>query len=394
MPRDDGRRAWLRDGMKEASLDAVILSLPANVLMATGYFPVVGTSVVLVTREGEIDLIAPEDEGELAQQGGADRVIPFQPGSLEKIATAADFIRQPLRELVQRALPERAIVGYDTGEATEPASYAAMHLYGDSLPALLDRPVTRPALEFLSRMKATLTPMELERVRRSCRIASSAFERGRERLAAGGKESEAAEAFRAPLLTAGIGFEGANRAGGDVFCMAGAHSAEAFGAYARSRASAIEPSDFVLMHCNSHADGYFTDITRTYCLAPATDWHRKLYAAVFEARAAALDAIRPGAKARDIDRAARDVIRSHGFGAQFKHGTGHGVGFAAIDGNARPRIHPQSDDVLAPGMVFNIEPAIYIEGRGGLRHCDMTAVTATGVELLTPFQCRPEELIR
>jgi Xaa-Pro aminopeptidase len=86
------------------------------------------------------------------------------------------------------------------------------------------------------------------------------------------------------------------------------------------------------------------------------------------------------------------VLAERGFGPQFKHGTGHGVGFAAIDHNARPRIHPASDDVLEVGMVFNVEPAVYVEGWGGLRHCDLVAVTGEGAELLTPFQASLEEL--
>ena len=100
----------------------------------------------------------------------------------------------------------------------------------------------------------------------------------------------------------------------------------------------------------------------------------------------------PGVEARAVDQAARDVLADHGLGASFKHPVGHGVGFAAIDHNARPRLRPGSPDVLLPGMVCNIEPAVYLENAGGLRHCDMVAVTDTGLELLTPFQSTLEEL--
>jgi len=82
-----------------------------------------------------------------------------------------------------------------------------------------------------------------------------------------------------------------------------------------------------------------------------------------------------------------------GFGANFKHATGHGVGFGAINPGALPRLHPKSNDVLKPGMVFNVEPAIYIQGYGGIRHCDMVAVTDDGFELLTPFQSQPLSLM-
>jgi Xaa-Pro aminopeptidase len=70
----------------------------------------------------------------------------------------------------------------------------------------------------------------------------------------------------------------------------------------------------------------------------------------------------------------------------------HGVGFAAIDDNAPPQIHPKSTDVLVEGMTFNVEPGSYIEGYGGMRHCDMVAVTRDGYELLTPFHAEPRTI--
>jgi Xaa-Pro dipeptidase len=118
-----------------------------------------------------------------------------------------------------------------------------------------------------------------------------------------------------------------------------------------------------------------------------------MYEAVFAARDAALRAIAPGKNASEIDHAARSVLESRGFGPAFKHSTGHGVGFSAIDADALPRLHPKSSDVLETGMVFNVEPAIYLDEVGGIRHCDMVAVTANGAELLTPFFTRPEDLI-
>jgi hypothetical protein len=77
---------------------------------------------------------------------------------------------------------------------------------------------------------------------------------------------------------------------------------------------------------------------------------------------------------------AREVLDARGYGKAFMHGTRHGVGFAAINHNALPRIHPLSDEILEPEMVFNIEPAVYIPEVGGLRQCNMLAVTEDGVE--------------
>jgi len=381
--RDVERIERLQEAVKQSGLDALAVGLPANVLLVTGYFPVTGASLAVLTREGEQILYAPEDERDFAEFR-CDRTVYYR----------ADGMGSLRREIASTAGLEGKVVGFECGDLYEPSSYAAMHLFPTAVPELLEGAVLRPAAELLAQVKAVLTPIEIDRVRRACRIAQAAFRCGAARLAPGLKETEAAEAFRGPLVTIGTGFEGVARAEGFVFCMSGRHSAEACGAYARSRAREIEIGDLVLIHCNSHADGYWTDITRTWCIGPASDRQAAMYEAVFAAREAALGAIRPGVRAAGVDRAAREVMESRGYGAAFKHGTGHGVGFAAIDHHARPRLAPESPDVLEAGMVLNVEPAVYIDGFGGVRHCDMAAVTETGVELLTPFQGRPEELVR
>jgi Xaa-Pro aminopeptidase len=384
MPRDAERIERLQVAMKEAGLDAIAVGLPTNVLLLTGHFPVTGHSFAIVTREGEVILYSPEDERELAECRCDDRIVSYQP----------DGVPELRRHICATASLDGKVVGFECGECYEPASYASMHLFHTVVPELLDGARLRPAGELLARVKAVLTPIEIDRVRRACRIADAAFACGGELLSPGLKETEAAAYFRDPLVTFGTGFEGVIRAEGFVFCMSGPNSAEACAAYARSRAREIEITDFALVHCNSHADGYWTDITRTWCFSPAAERQRRMYDAVFAARSAAIETVRPGVSAAAVDGAAREVISSYGFADEFKHSTGHGVGFAAIHHNARPRIAPDSPDVLEAGMVFNIEPAIYIEGFGGLRHCDMVAVTETGAEMLTPFQGRIEELIR
>src|SRR6185312_6073097 len=101
--------------------------------------------------------------------------------------------------------------------------------------------------------------------------------------------------------------------------------------------------------CNSYVDGYWTDITRTYCLGRPDARQQAMYEAVFAARAAALDAIRPGVAAVDVDSAARRVLAERGFGKEFTHGVGHNVGFSAISAEYPPRLHPASPDHLAVG---------------------------------------------
>ena len=394
MPRDPERLDRLQTAMKEAGLDAIACSLPENVLLMTGYFPVVGTSMALITRDCRVTLLAPEDEMGLADRDGADQVVGFQPGSLDKLTGAVEAIREPLaRVLHQRGLTGTR-VGYEAGAAYQPAPYISMHLYGGDMAELLEGVTLRPADDLLARMKATLTTIELDRLRRACRIAHYGFQEGAGALRPGRKETAVASTFRAPLSIMGTGFEGVGRADGAVYCMSGPNSAKAFGAYAHSRPRELEIGDFALVHCNSHADGYWTDITRTYCVGVAADRQWEMCGLILEAGRAAFETVRPGARAADVDRAARDVFRAAGCADAFKHGTGHGVGYAAIDHNAAPRLHPASGDALESGMVFNIEPALYFEGYGGARHCNMVAVTENGADLLTPFHQTMEELIR
>jgi Xaa-Pro aminopeptidase len=221
----------------------------------------------------------------------------------------------------------------------------------------------------------------------SCKIAGAAFEQTAAAIIAGITEIEVANALRLSLSESGLQVTGVQRADGFEWCMSGANSALASGAYARSRARRIVKSDLALIHCNSYADGYWTDITRTFCAGEPDERQVKIFDAVAEARQAALDVITPGVRACAVDEAARDIMRQRGFGDAFKHSTGHGVGFHAISAGALPRLHPASTDTLEPGMVFNVEPAAYFPGYGGVRHCDMVAMNQSGYELLTPFLC-------
>lgn len=377
-------------------MDVIVCTLPANVLLLSGYWPVVGTSVAIATREGALYLLVPEDEAELAARGRADEVQTFAPGALAELRAATEAVRAPLCETLKRIGVERgSVVGHEAEACFEPASYVALHLYGTSLYRILahEFPFTAilPADELLAQQRAVLTPVELRRVRAACRLAGGAFLCGARSLRAGWQETEVAAQFRAPLSALETNEEIA-RADGFVFCMSGPNAAEAYAAYQRSRARKIAPGDLALVHCNSYADGYWTDITRTFVVGAMDERKRRMYDAIFAARFAALEAIGPGVKAAEVDAAARAVLDERGFGAEFKHGLGHGVGFAAINHNAPPRLHPKSRDVLATGMVFNIEPAIYVAGFGGIRHCDMVVVTEAGADVLTPFQSLVEEL--
>ena len=394
--RDHDRVDRIRRGLQRMQLDAILCTLPDYVLLLSGYWPVIGASIAIATSDGHICLIVPEDEQELARAGWADEILTFRPGRLDRLQSTSEAAFQALQECAHDLNITHARIGYEHGAASEPASYVAMYLYGASIVQLLVEALPSAALvsaDALLAIWAMLkTPQEVNRIRAACSLAGKAFIGGASRLRPGLSETEAAALFRGSL-SQGTGRNAVLRADGFAFCMSGPNSAKASGAYALSRARKIQPGDLALIHCNSYTDGYWTDITRTYSLGALDDRGERIYRAIFDAREAALAAIRPGVHASTVDYAARSVLGAHGFENEFSHATGHGIGFAAIAHNARPRIHPKSEEQLQEGMVFNVEPAVYFEGWGGIRHCDMVTVTATGAEVLTPFHLRFEDLI-
>lgn len=126
--------------------------------------------------------------------------------------------------------------------------------------------------------------------------------------------------------------------------------------------------------------GYASDLTRTLHRQKASDAYRRAYEAVLEAQTAAIGAIGPGVTAREADAAARQTLETAGLGGAFKHGLGHGIG---LEVHEAPRLSPQSDQTLQPGMVVTVEPGVYLEGDFGIRIEDDVLVTADGCEVLS-----------
>jgi Xaa-Pro aminopeptidase len=392
LDRDKERVARICAVLAEAPLDALVCAMPSNVLLQSGYWPVIGNAVAIVTREGVVGVVAPEDELDYARHSWADFIWTFGPASLDRIESPLDAIREPLRDATARlGLTAGARVGFEASGSFDPSSYASSFEYGagmrDLLVSALGDPALADATELLARLRSRLTAREIGIVRTACGIAQNAFKRAVPRITPGTAEVDIAGALRGPLITG-------DRCDGFAYCMSGPNSARAYAAYQRSTSRELKECEFILLHCNSSCGGFWTDITRTFVIGPPSSRQSEIYEAVRDATEAAFNAVRPGARAAAIDEAARTVLSSRGFSKEFKHGTGHGVGFAAINHNARPRIHPASTETLETGMVFNIEPAVYLEREGGMRQCNMALVTGTGVEWLTPFLNQISELIK
>jgi Xaa-Pro aminopeptidase len=142
----------------------------------------------------------------------------------------------------------------------------------------------------------------------------------------------------------------------------------------------LKKGDAVLIDLGGKLDGYPSDMTRVGFFGEPTEEFRKVHAVVEKAVQAALAAARPGVAAKTVDKAARDVITNAGYGKYFTHRTGHGLG---IDIHEPPYLTATSETVLDEGMVFSIEPGIYLPGLFGLRLEDIVILRRDGPEILS-----------
>jgi len=142
----------------------------------------------------------------------------------------------------------------------------------------------------------------------------------------------------------------------------------------------FQTGDLVIVDFGAVCKGYCSDCTRTVSIGPATLKQREIYDVVQRAQDAALEIIRPGIQACAADRVAREVISRYGYGKNFGHSLGHGVGRLVHE---EPNLAAKDQTVLEPGMVVTIEPGIYLPGWGGVRIEDLVVVTDAGCEVLT-----------
>ncbi|HVO42298.1 MAG TPA: Xaa-Pro peptidase family protein [Aggregatilineales bacterium] len=144
----------------------------------------------------------------------------------------------------------------------------------------------------------------------------------------------------------------------------------------------LQDRDLLLFDWGTTCEGYAADLTRTFAVGLISSELATIYETVLAANEAGIRAAKPGVAAQDVDRAARKVISDAGYGKYFIHRTGHGLG---LDSHEGPYMREGNTQLLEPGMVFTVEPGIYIPGVGGVRIEDDLLTTDTGAEVLTSF---------
>lgn len=213
---------------------------------------------------------------------------------------------------------------------------------------------------------------ELELIRRAAGIACEGMKTAHEILSPGMMEYEVAAEIEYAMRNKGswgVAFE--------TIVASGARSAYPHGGCIDRK---IQAGDLVVIDIGASYRHYRSDMTRTFVAGKPSEKQKQLYDLVRRAQEKAIGAIKPGVKASDVDAAARSVIDEAGYGENFVHGLGHGVG---LEVHEPPTLSPQSMDKLERGNVVTVEPGIYMVGFGGVRIEDMVFVDEFGAEKLT-----------
>lgn len=244
--------------------------------------------------------------------------------------------------------------------------------YKKILEYLNNRSVLVPTHSLIEELRENKEPEELEKIRKAITITAKAFKFIKSLIKPGKREIELAGE-----LERFIRYQGASCASFDIIVGSGPNSSFP---HHISSSRKIKKDEPVLIDMGVDYLGYKSDLTRVFFSDKIKVLVRKTYDIVLEAQKKVIKLIKPGAKIAEIDGVSRKYIAQQGYGEFFGHGLGHGVG---LEVHEAPHISGKDSNTLRPGMVFTVEPAIYLPGKFGIRIEDMVLVTDKGCEVLS-----------
>lgn len=345
------------------AIDGLVVSYVENARYLSGFTG--SNALVIVTERDAIFLTDGRYDQQSANEvGGFERVV-LPPGSIMADA-AADVLKK-----------------LGVGRAGFEASHLSFSAYEAMVKAVGDRVTLTPRADLVEKVRLVKDADEIAAIRRAVALTDKchAFMRGMIRTGM----TEKQVAWEMEMFLRG---NGAPRLGFDSIVGSGPNSALIHGRPSDRVIGSSGAPELLLCDFGCEIDGYCSDITRTFVIGgPATAPQRQLYDVVSEALRLSIAAIKPGVAGKDVDKIARDFLTEQGYGKEFAHGLGHGLGRVVHDGQM---FGQRSETILAPGMVATVEPGVYIEGLGGVRIEDDILVTETGCEVLTQS---PRELL-
>lgn len=350
--------------LQEQNIDAAFITTPDNVFYVSGFAsePHERLLGVMVFKEAEPFVICPLMEVPDVKSAGWSFDVVGHADTEDAWDVVLDAVKK------RGTLPTSFAI--EKAHLTVERLERMKELFKDANFARLD--------DQLNAMRVIKDEDELENLRKAAQFADKAVEIGCQEIAEGKTELEVLMAIEFEMKKQGI-----QKMSFDTMVLSGPKTASPHGTPGDRK---IQKGDFILFDLGVVYNGYCSDITRTVAFGEPSEAQRKIYETVKNAEQAAVDLVRPGVKAMELDKASRDVITGAGYGEYFTHRLGHGLGISVHE---YPSITGTNEFVLEEGMVFTIEPGIYHPEVTGVRIEDDVVVTADGVEVLTKF---PKEL--
>ena len=334
----------LRQGLVEKEIDAIFVSQPQNRRYLSGFD---GSSGYLLITPQDTILATDFRYIEQAKVQAAGCEI------FQIIGDIVDWFPRLVAELNLRNL------GFEAGHIT----FALYQQLSDILNKAQSQLKLIPVDGLVESLRAIKEPEEIELITKAAEISDAALDNIKNMIHVGMSEKEIAweiEKFTRENGSETIPFE--------VIVASGPNSAQP---HAKPSSRTIQSGEPVIIDIGARFGGYSSDLSRTICLGTPDDTFHKVYSIVLNAQLTAMATITQGMSGGQIDTLTREVIKQAGYGQAFGHALGHGIGLASHEA---PRLGPNSADKLTSGMVFTIEPGVYLTGWGGVRIEDVVVM--------------------
>jgi Xaa-Pro aminopeptidase len=349
----------VRARMQELDLDSLLVSHPDNRRYVSGFsgedappldsagFLIIGLNDVCLVTDGRYDIQAAHE-------------IPGELGisvAVRKGKMAALIAEQVTQRNFKR-------LGFDSAHL--------IHIWWRQIDKSLPDTELVPTVRLIEPLRMVKDEDELRIMRRAIQISDQAFNIVSRRIEPGMTEKQVAWDIEKTMRDLGA----QDRAFGTIVA-AGPNGAMA---HAVPGDRPIQEGEPVVIDMGARLDGYNSDMTRTICLGEQTDKFREIYKAVLDAHLAAEQKLKAGVPGVEADAYAREVIDAAGYGDNFTHSLGHGIG---LEVHESPSLSKLSEDVIPENAITSVEPGIYIEGWGGVRIEDLVLFRSNDVEVLT-----------
>jgi len=380
------RAQQIRTFLQQNHLKAWIAWRPDELLMLSGHFPFWGASLMICFADAEPILFVPQLEPRDHIPAGL-RVREYPWGDLKCGDPYSVLVSAVGNELIKAGIAAKRVGMNPSASRISLPIQAGEQIpfpegFSGQLSALTASPNAKSQKAFAD-LYLRKTAEEVDAIRQANRVANVGLEAFFENLQPGTTEAEVAAAVESAIYCQ-IGRDGIFHSRGWAMVQSGPNSACA-GRFNRSTGRRLENGDLVLIELATCVNGYWSDLTRTAPVDSPKPEAREILDIATEAQQAAVDGVRPGVSAGQIDALARDKIAASGLGSFFTHHTGHHVGFRYHDPGFL--ILPEESSKLEPGMVITIEPGVYVPERAaGARIEDDVLLTESGHEVLSRIE--------